>query len=85
MGVETLLMSRTLTLKDIYWVPDTFKDCDVCPEMVVISAGQFMMGAPSDEEGRYLAHSETLKHRPCRSHGVNVTMPLRPFHVAKPR
>ena len=24
---------------------------------------------------RYLAHSETLKHRPCRSHGVNVTMP----------
>ena len=26
---------------------------------------------------RYLAHSETLKHRPCRSHGVNVTMPRR--------
>ena len=24
---------------------------------------------------RYLAHSETLKHRPCRSHAVNVTMP----------
>ena len=24
---------------------------------------------------RYLAHSETLKHRPCRSHGVNVIMP----------
>ena len=23
----------------------------------------------------YLAHSETLKHRPCRSHAVNVTMP----------
>ena len=23
----------------------------------------------------YLAHPETLKHRPCRSHGVNVTMP----------
>ncbi len=32
--------------------PDTFKDCDVCPEMVVIPAGQFMMGSPSDEEGR---------------------------------
>ena len=28
---------------------------------------------------RYLAHSETLKHRPCRSHGVNVTMPFEPF------
>ena len=26
---------------------------------------------------RYLAHSETLKHRPCRSHAVNVTMPTR--------
>ena len=26
----------------------------------------------------YLAHPETLKHRPCRSHAVNVTMPARP-------
>ena len=25
----------------------------------------------------YLAHPETLKHRPCRSHAVNVTMPSR--------
>ena len=25
----------------------------------------------------YLAHPETLKHRPCRSHAVNVTMPAR--------
>ena len=24
----------------------------------------------------YLAHPETLKHRPCRSHAVNVTMPF---------
>ena len=28
---------------------------------------------------RYLAHPETLKHRPCRSHAVNVTMPGRLF------
>ena len=27
----------------------------------------------------YLAHSKTLKHRPCRSHAVNVTMPGRDF------
>ena len=27
----------------------------------------------------YLAHPETLKHRPCRSHAVNVTMPLAAF------
>ncbi len=30
----------------------TFKDCDVCPEMVVIPAGNFMMGSPSDEKWR---------------------------------
>jgi formylglycine-generating enzyme required for sulfatase activity len=31
---------------------DTFKDCDECPEMVVISAGRFMMGSPASEPGR---------------------------------
>jgi formylglycine-generating enzyme required for sulfatase activity/DNA-binding winged helix-turn-helix (wHTH) protein len=30
----------------------TFKDCDVCPEMVVLPAGAFMMGAPKSEVGR---------------------------------
>ena len=29
----------------------------------------------------YLAHPETLKHRPCRSHAVNVTMPGHPFRL----
>ena len=29
-----------------------FRDCDVCPEMVVIPAGSFMMGSPTGEEGR---------------------------------
>lgn len=28
------------------------KDCDVCPEMVVIPAGSFEMGSPANEEGR---------------------------------
>ena len=27
----------------------TFKDCDNCPEMVIIPAGNFMMGSPDDE------------------------------------
>ena len=27
-------------------------DCDVCPELVVIPAGEFMMGSPASEEGR---------------------------------
>src|SRR3954468_14495317 len=31
----------------------TFHDCSTCPEMVVIPAGSFMMGAPDNEPGRY--------------------------------
>ncbi|MDE2921371.1 MAG: formylglycine-generating enzyme family protein [Acidobacteriota bacterium] len=31
----------------------TFRDCDVCPEMVVVPAGSFVMGSPTDEAGRY--------------------------------
>jgi formylglycine-generating enzyme required for sulfatase activity len=32
---------------------DIFKECDKCPEMVVVRAGTFTMGAPQDEEGRF--------------------------------
>ena len=31
---------------------DVFRDCDGCPEMVVVPAGSFMMGSPASEEGR---------------------------------
>lgn len=31
----------------------TFADCEDCPEMVVIPAGSFMMGSPSDEYRRF--------------------------------
>jgi formylglycine-generating enzyme required for sulfatase activity len=31
---------------------DVFKDCDKCPEMVVVPAGSFMMGSPVSEEHR---------------------------------
>src|SRR6266478_1764595 len=30
---------------------DSFKECDKCPEMVVVPAGSFMMGSPSGEAG----------------------------------
>ena len=30
----------------------TFRDCDDCPEMVVIPEGDFVMGSPSNEPGR---------------------------------
>ena len=31
---------------------EVFRDCDTCPEMVVIPAGTFMMGSPASEEDR---------------------------------
>jgi formylglycine-generating enzyme required for sulfatase activity len=40
---------------------DTFKECAACPEMVVVPAGSFMMGAPQDEDGRF--DDEGPQHR----------------------
>jgi len=31
---------------------DRFKECNVCPEMIVVPAGSFTMGSPSNEAGR---------------------------------
>ncbi len=39
----------------------TFRDCDRCPEMVVIAAGSFMMGSPEGEPDRLL--DEGPQHR----------------------
>ena len=33
-------------------VGDSFRDCRVCPEIVVLPTGEFEMGSPSQEEGR---------------------------------
>jgi formylglycine-generating enzyme required for sulfatase activity len=32
---------------------DSFKECDVCPEMVVVPKGSFMMGTPASEPDRF--------------------------------
>ena len=31
---------------------ETFRDCPSCPELVVIPAGEFLMGSPASEQGR---------------------------------
>jgi formylglycine-generating enzyme required for sulfatase activity len=32
---------------------DVFKECDICPEMVVVPTGRFTMGSPDGEKGRH--------------------------------
>jgi len=51
---------------------DSFKECDTCPEMVVVPAGSFTMGSPASEKGRY--EDESPQHR--------VTI-AKPFAVGK--
>jgi formylglycine-generating enzyme required for sulfatase activity len=41
---------------------DVFKECAKnCPEMIVIPAGEFIMGSPANEKGRF--HGEDPQHR----------------------
>ena len=51
---------------------DTFKDCDDCPEMVVVPPGTFMMGSPKSEK----------KHDKNEEPRHNVTIPAK-FAVGK--
>jgi formylglycine-generating enzyme required for sulfatase activity len=51
---------------------DSFKECAGCPEMVVVPAGDFMMGSPENELERY--SNESPQHK--------VTI-ARPFAVGK--
>jgi hypothetical protein len=47
--IEPLSASEEHALK----VKDTFRECDKCPEMVVVPAGSFVMGSPDTELNRY--------------------------------
>ena len=47
-GTTALSEERERALK----AKDSFKECEACPEMVVIPAGPFTMGSPENESGR---------------------------------
>jgi formylglycine-generating enzyme required for sulfatase activity len=51
---------------------DSFKECDVCPEMVVVPKGSFTMGTPTSEPDRDVGEDPL--------HRVNIP---RPFAVAR--
>src|SRR5262245_22824074 len=53
--LRTAAQERTLKSKD------TFKECDTCPEMVVVAAGSFTMGSPASDKDRSL--DEGPQHR----------------------
>ena len=48
----------------------TFRDCGICPEMVVVPAGSFVMGSPPDEKGRLYWESPPHRVTVARSFAV---------------
>ena len=53
--------ARALLSKPKWELGKKFRDCEGCPEMVVVPAGSYMMGSPSDEEDR--SYDEGPAHR----------------------
>ena len=73
--IRALPLVATLTLLAVArpaTAQTTFQDCDVCPEMVVIPAGSYVMGAPENEPNR----------QPWDGPQVEVTI-ARPFALGR--
>jgi formylglycine-generating enzyme required for sulfatase activity len=51
-----------------------FKDCDACPEMVVIPAGSFLMGSPPEPVADPFTYANPVKfeEREKPQHRVNI-------------
>jgi formylglycine-generating enzyme required for sulfatase activity len=58
---------------------ESFRDCPTCPQMVVVPAGQFLMGSPASEAGRQEDEDDTPGPGGAQ---VRVTIP-RPFAVGR--
>ena len=54
---------------------DVFKDCEVCPEMVVIPPGEFVMGSPESETTRERVRAE-FAERERPQHTVHIEQPF---------
>jgi formylglycine-generating enzyme required for sulfatase activity len=60
---------------------DSFKECATdCPDMIVISAGSFVMGSPSTEQGRATGENPLHVSREDPQHTVTFS---KPFAVSK--
>jgi len=83
-GVEPLTPEIEQALKP----KDSFKECEACPEMVVVPKGSFIMGTPLSEVDRYKGedplHQVTLA-RPFAvgAHVLSSLLPVRARSIRK--
>ncbi|MGD2100192.1 MAG: SUMF1/EgtB/PvdO family nonheme iron enzyme [Desulfobacterales bacterium] len=59
--------------KEEYPAGKTFKDCDVCPQMIVVPAGEFNMGSPNKEKGRNKSEEPLHKVRIAQPFAVGIS------------
>jgi len=51
---------------------EVFRDCEECPEMVVVPAGSFMMGSPRGDRGRIFGVTDGRRIREGPQHSVTI-------------